>query len=46
MEYAPIDWGRQMVENHFQLQPSIVKGPLNQAVETEKRYLYTKLYSL
>lgn len=42
----PIDWGRQMVENHFQIQPSIVKGPLNAATETEKRYLYTKLYSL
>lgn len=44
--HAPIDFGQQMCMDYFQLQPSLVKGTANAAVETEKRYLYTKLYSV
>lgn len=43
---APIDYGRQMVADYFQMQPASVKGRYNAAVETEKRYLYTKLASV
>lgn len=43
---SPIDFGQQMVMEHFQMVPQEVKGRYNQAVETEKRYLYTKLYSV
>lgn len=43
---GPIDFGKQMVMEHFQMVPQEVKGRYNSAVETEKRYLYNKLYSV
>lgn len=46
MDYMPFDYGRQMVLDHFQLQPSEVKGVRNAAVEVQKRYLYNQLYSV
>lgn len=42
----PVFFGQQQFMNHFNLHPSSVKGQANSAVQTHKRYLYTKLYSV
>ena len=41
----PVMFGQEMLLNHFNLQPSEVKGRANAGVEFYKRLLYTKLYS-
>lgn len=43
---GPMLFGEQMLTDYFQMQPSVVKGRYNAAIETERRYLYTKLYSV
>ena len=42
----PIMFSQDMLLNHFNLQPSDVKGRANAGVEFYKRLLYTKLYSV
>lgn len=46
MNAIPIDYAKQMSLDYFQLQPSWVKGRYNAETEVERRYLYTKLYSI
>ena len=41
----PIMYGQEMILDHFNIQPSNVKGRANAGVEFYKRLLYTKLYS-
>lgn len=40
-----IDFGSQMVYEFMNMQPSVVKGRANSAVEYHKRYLWNKIYS-
>ena len=42
---APIMFDQDMLLNHFNIQPSVVKGRANAGVEYYKRLLYTKIYS-
>lgn len=42
----PITWLDQSIESYFNRQPSQVKGEVNDEVSFNKRYLYTKLYSV
>jgi len=42
---APIMFDQDMLLNHFNIQPSVVKGRANAGVEFYKRLLYTKIYS-
>lgn len=42
----PIMYSNQMFMDYFNLQPYAVKGRLNAQTEVERRYLYTKLYSV
>ena len=41
----PVMFSNEMIKNHFNLQPSDVKGRANAGVEFYKRLLYTKIYS-
>ena len=41
----PIMFSQDMIMNHFNIQPSDVKGRANAGVEFYKRLLYTKIYS-
>lgn len=41
----PIMYGQEMILDHFNIQPSNVKGRANAGVEFYKRLLYTKIYS-
>lgn len=41
----PVMFSQDMILNHFNLQPSDVKGRANAGVEFYKRLLYTKIYS-
>lgn len=41
----PVMFSQEMILDHFNLQPSDVKGRANVGVEFYKRLLYTKLYS-
>lgn len=41
----PVMFSQEMILDHFNLQPSDVKGRANAGVEFYKRLLYTKLYS-
>lgn len=41
----PIMFDQDMLLNHFNIQPSVVKGRANAGVEFYKRLLYTKIYS-
>lgn len=43
---TPISWLDQSMSEYFNKQPSAVKGEANDAVAFNKRYLYTKLYSV
>lgn len=45
MSNAPIMFDQDMILNHFNIQPSQVKGRANAGVEYYKRLLYAKLYS-
>lgn len=42
----PITWLEQSIESYFNRQPFEVKGTANDEVAFNKRYLYTKLYSV
>ena len=42
---TPIMFDQDMILNHFNIQPSVVKGMANAGVEFYKRLLYTKIYS-
>jgi len=42
---TPIMFDQDMILNHFNIQPSVVKGRANAGVEFYKRLLYTKIYS-
>lgn len=42
---SPIMFQAQAFSNHFNMQPSDVKGSANAAVEVNKRYLWMKIYS-
>lgn len=42
----PLNYQAQAFIDHFNMQPSEVKGRSNADCETQKRYLYTKLYSV
>lgn len=44
-ETMPIMFDQDMILNHFNIQPSVVKGRANAGVEFYKRLLYTKVYS-
>ena len=44
-ETMPIMFDQDMLLNHFNIQPSVVKGRANAGVEFYKRLLYTKIYS-
>ena len=44
-ESMPIMFDQDMLLNHFNIQPSVVKGRANAGVEFYKRLLYTKVYS-
>ena len=44
-ESMPIMFDQDMLLNHFNIQPSVVKGRANAGVEFYKRLLYTKIYS-
>lgn len=46
MDYSPITFEQQQLQNYFNTQPSQVKGTNNTAVEYHKRYLWHKLYSV
>lgn len=46
MAGAPYDFAQQMCMDYFQMQPAAVKGRLNAATETERRYLYNKLFAV
>lgn len=46
MHALPIGYAAQSAMDYFQIQPSWVKGRLNQETEVEKRYLYNKIFSL
>lgn len=46
MNYGPISFSEQMYTNYFNMKPSEVKGTINDAVQFNKRYLYTKIYSV
>lgn len=41
----PMMFGQEMLLDHFNIQPSIVKGRANAGTEFYKRLLYTKIYS-
>lgn len=41
----PIMYGQEMILDHFNIQPSNVKGRANAGTEFYKRLLYTKIYS-
>lgn len=41
----PVNFAAEMIMDHFNLQPSDVKGRANAGVEFYKRLLYTKVYS-
>ena len=41
----PIMYGQEMLLDHFNIQPSNVKGRANHGTEFYKRLLYTKIYS-
>ena len=41
----PIMYGQEMLLDHFNIQPSVVKGRANAGTEFYKRLLYTKIYS-
>ena len=41
----PIMYGQEMILDHFNIQPSMVKGRANAGTEFYKRLLYTKIYS-
>lgn len=43
---APYDFQTQEIADYFAIQPSGVKGAANLSVVTNKRYLYTKLFSV
>ena len=45
MSNAPIMFDQDMILNHFNIQPSQVKGRANAGVEYYKRLLYAKIYS-
>lgn len=45
MSNAPIMFDQDMILNHFNIQPSMVKGRANAGVEFYKRLLYAKVYS-
>lgn len=45
MSDAPIMFDQDMLLNHFNIQPSVVKGRANAGVEFYKRLLYAKIYS-
>lgn len=42
---SPIMFDQEMLLDHFNIQPSVVKGRANAGVEFYKRLLYTKIYS-
>ena len=42
---SPVMFSQDMIMNHFNIQPSEVKGRANAGVEYYKRLLYTKIYS-
>lgn len=42
----PFNWLDQSINDYFNTQPSQVKGTVNDAVAFNKRYLYTKVYSV
>lgn len=42
---GPISYGEQMAQQFFSMQPSTVYGVYNAETQSEKRYLYAKLYS-
>lgn len=44
-DFNPIPFSNQMYMEHFNLQPSVVKGRANTATEYYKRILYNKAYS-
>lgn len=44
-ENMPIMFDQDMILNHFNIQPSVVKGMANAGTEFYKRLLYTKIYS-
>lgn len=41
----PVMFSQEMIMDHFNIQPSDVKGRANRGVEYYKRLLYTKIYS-
>ena len=41
----PVMFGQEMILDHFNIQPSMVKGRANAGTEFYKRLLYTKIYS-
>lgn len=41
---GPLSFGEQQFLNHFNMQPSCVRGTSNASTHMHKRYLYTKLY--
>ena len=43
---APFDFQTQEIADYFSIQPSGIKGSANLETATNKRYLYTKLYSV
>ena len=45
MNDAPIMFDQDILLNHFNIQPSMVKGTANAGVEFYKRLLYAKIYS-
>lgn len=45
MSDAPIMFEQDLLLNHFNIQPSMVKGRANAGVEFYKRLLYAKIYS-
>ena len=45
MNDAPIMFDQDLLLNHFNIQPSMVKGRANAGVEFYKRLLYAKIYS-
>lgn len=45
MNNTPIMFDQDMILNHFNIQPSMVKGRANAGVEFYKRLLYAKIYS-
>lgn len=42
----PFSWLDQSINDYFNTQPSQVKGTVNDSVAFNKRYLYTKVYSV